>query len=462
MQTFTLSALSCLALAWACPAQQTWEVITTTNAPAARCGHAMAYDSARQRTVLFGGFTAATLPQNQFLGDTWEWDGTTWTQMTPKVAPAPREHHSMVFNARTGHVVLFGGYGPHKQGNDYFADTWIWDGVRWADVTPMLSPQPRSWSAMAYDPSNGTVALFGGFPAFADTWEWDGANWTDVTDQVAPVGRWGHDMAYDAMRQRIILFGGHTGAYARDTWEYQSKGSGGKGWLRIQTAHSPMACGRHKMAYDVDRKHTVMFGGLDGVNVADGTWCFENDDWTTGRIYGRPPARADYVMVYDSVRRRMVVFGGYGDTYLGDTWELGSGLLATFAEYGVACGSSNILTLKAETGSRPVLGSSFVLVAESVPPPKAAMALMFAGWSRSFLAGPGGIPLPMKLDPFGLPNCFLYQSLDFAFLLPMQQGRGVFPVQLPFDARLIGLELFFQAYDGSAASNGGAAKVGTH
>ena len=37
--------------------------------PAPRAGHAMAYDSARSRTILFGGDALA----GNFLNDTWEW-----------------------------------------------------------------------------------------------------------------------------------------------------------------------------------------------------------------------------------------------------------------------------------------------------------------------------------------------------------------------------------------------------
>ncbi|MHB8878486.1 MAG: hypothetical protein ACYC8T_32720, partial [Myxococcaceae bacterium] len=43
----------------------------------ARYGHALAYDAARQRVVLFGGLDSA------YLTDTWEWDGTTWVRRTP-------------------------------------------------------------------------------------------------------------------------------------------------------------------------------------------------------------------------------------------------------------------------------------------------------------------------------------------------------------------------------------------
>ena len=40
--------------------------------PLARSGHAMAYDSVRQRVLLFGGFQMPNL-----YAEAWEWDGTT-------------------------------------------------------------------------------------------------------------------------------------------------------------------------------------------------------------------------------------------------------------------------------------------------------------------------------------------------------------------------------------------------
>src|ERR1035441_6585189 len=44
--------------------------------PSAREHHAMAYDSVRGRTVLFGGYDGSS-----YLGDTWEWNGANWTQV---------------------------------------------------------------------------------------------------------------------------------------------------------------------------------------------------------------------------------------------------------------------------------------------------------------------------------------------------------------------------------------------
>ena len=55
-----------------------WARAATTG-PSLRNGHAMAYDASRNRVVLFGGFRPG-----QDFSDTWEWDGTRWSEITPR------------------------------------------------------------------------------------------------------------------------------------------------------------------------------------------------------------------------------------------------------------------------------------------------------------------------------------------------------------------------------------------
>jgi len=48
------------------------------SGPSARYEHAMAYDAARARVVLFGG--REQFPLTGVFADTWEWDGSAWLQ----------------------------------------------------------------------------------------------------------------------------------------------------------------------------------------------------------------------------------------------------------------------------------------------------------------------------------------------------------------------------------------------
>ncbi len=54
---------------------KTWSAVDV-HGPSARTGHAMAWDAARKRVVLFGGEDG-----KQTLGDTWEFDGKKWSKV---------------------------------------------------------------------------------------------------------------------------------------------------------------------------------------------------------------------------------------------------------------------------------------------------------------------------------------------------------------------------------------------
>jgi hypothetical protein len=83
---------------------------------AARRGAQISYDVIRRRTVLFGGRSSAGAE----LGDTWEWDGATWTQTaTEAQGPGARFLASFDYDGTRRRNVLYGGVGAAN-----FADTW--------------------------------------------------------------------------------------------------------------------------------------------------------------------------------------------------------------------------------------------------------------------------------------------------------------------------------------------------
>ena len=62
------------------------------------------------RVFLFGGYTYVTADAGSddvaLLGDTWSFDGTTWTQLTSSAAPSARYDHAMKATAeREDHSV---------------------------------------------------------------------------------------------------------------------------------------------------------------------------------------------------------------------------------------------------------------------------------------------------------------------------------------------------------------------
>jgi hypothetical protein len=164
-----LSPASMLLLLLACLADsinaQTWTQISATG-PSGRRYHAMAYDSQRGVAVMFGG--ASGTSGSSFLGDTWEWNGTTWSQRAT-TGPSSRSGPKMAYDSQRGVTVLFGGRDANSVAS---ADTWEWNGNLWT-LRASTGPSARSNHTMAYDSQRGVIVLFGGSIGLAylgDTW----------------------------------------------------------------------------------------------------------------------------------------------------------------------------------------------------------------------------------------------------------------------------------------------------
>lgn len=293
--------------------------------PSPRFGHALAYDSTRNRTVLFGGSVGSRF--STAVGDTWEWDGENWTQMAD-VGPSARQEHSMAFDSQRNQTVLFGG--SSGRANAFNSDTWAWDGSNWTQLADS-GPQGRNSHALAYDSARSVTVLFGGVGSaglLGDTWEWDGSNWTQ-REITGPGPRAALVMAYDSNRGRTVLFGGSgndesgiTGTSLGDTWEWD-----GSTWVQIRDfGASP--CMLAALAFKNDS--VALFGGVDSINagtpntIFPNTWTWDGQHWTLRQHIG-PGPRWKHAMAYDTKRGCLVLFGGLSNntdaSALGDTWE---------------------------------------------------------------------------------------------------------------------------------------------
>jgi hypothetical protein len=292
--------------------------------PSARAGHAMAFDSARHRMVLFGGDSAGSA----FLADTWAWDGQYWTQ-EQDIGPGARTGHQLAFDSSRSRAVLFGGWtGVSVLGGD----TWEWDGQYWTQIAD-TGPSPRTGHRLAFDNQRSTVVLFGGEAANGalcrDTWEWDGQTWTQ-RDDTGPPARRQHAMAFDSARQRVVLFGGDTGgATVGDTWEWD-----GTNWTQVGDT-GPDPCAGAAMAFDGSA--VLLFGGIAALTASNPpprlfglSWEWDGQHWTSRQDIG-PAPRWGHALAFDSDRVRPVLFGGLtaapgdasaADHLLGDTWEI--------------------------------------------------------------------------------------------------------------------------------------------
>lgn len=82
-----------------------WTKLTPKTRPRGRSWFAMTYDSVRGRSVIFGGQDRKTKTQ---LNDTWEWDGATWTPVLTKLSPQGEVAQAMAFDLARNRTVLVG------------------------------------------------------------------------------------------------------------------------------------------------------------------------------------------------------------------------------------------------------------------------------------------------------------------------------------------------------------------
>lgn len=274
--------------------------------PVARSFAAAAYDAARDRVVLFGG----DIDANTTAGDTWLWDGQSWQEV---VAPGPhaRGNGKLVYDAARKRTILFGGnYSSLGVGNVHGRDTWAFDGTSWSQVGADL-PSELKYPALGYDARRGVVVLVGAREiapgnVVNEVWELSGSTWTERV-QTGPSPRYFAALAWNALTQRLHLSAGTDavfGSMLGDAWEWD-----GATWTQV--ADAPTA-------------NIVTAGLPDGLLAISGFEDFVmiGSAWQSVGPATRPDPRYAAGAALDPRRGRVVLFGGRtGSARFDDTWE---------------------------------------------------------------------------------------------------------------------------------------------
>jgi Galactose oxidase, central domain len=253
--------------------ERAWQFVTT-DGPGPRTFAAFAYDERRHEGILFGGnrvLFGTGHETDSFLGDTWRFQNNRWTEI-PVSGPGKRAEAAIAYERNRARIVLFGGYRRIAGATERLGDTWEWDGKRWKQVST-TGPPPRNSASMTYDEHRDRVVLFGGPGPSNETWEWDGRAWTQRQAGDVP-GRFNPVMTYDAGSGQVLRFGGWTGSVrAGDTWALSLKG-----WSLLDVAGPPPR-NHSAMVFDRLRQRAVLFGGHDGENVFGDTWEWDGTAW---------------------------------------------------------------------------------------------------------------------------------------------------------------------------------------
>jgi hypothetical protein len=270
-----------------------WQQLATEGPPP-RTFPVMAYDPTRERVLLFGGNrvlfgTDPAAPT--LLRDLWAWNGGKWVALSDGTGgPSARAEACGGYDEERHRFVVFGGYEKAGETRTRLGDTWEWDGTTWTRVAD-TGPAARSGAAMSYVPALAErpagMVLFGGStgtpPPPGDTWHWDGRRWT-LLPQSAPAGRFNPVMAYDRAHATLLRFGGFIGGRRVDElWQLRDD-------IWTPLSHRGPAGRNHSAwAYDGDSHRLVLYGGHDGDQVFADTWTWDGTAWS--RATERPPER---------------------------------------------------------------------------------------------------------------------------------------------------------------------------
>lgn len=345
-----------------------WSQLNTPNSPPARSATGAAYDPIRDRLIIFGGNTLSTDGKNTVVAihDTWEFDGTTWTQRGVANAPAltkptlaydqatnqvillgldetssTKTATSMyLYDANTGNwnqikpdglppcvndshvafdgelnaLVLVGGVCADSDTTDI---TYTWDGTKWATLDVGATTLERAFGgAMAYDPTSQFLVQYGGSIAFGGTrvgtYALHANQWARIPDTFSPVPR-SLPVAFSYPgNDAIYLYAGRDELQTYDEFWTYANGM----WTQITDDNRPKTCDSPAGAYDSDRKVYEI------VCEAGNVWEFDGTTWTNKKDSKDKPTIARLRSVaYDANIKKTVLFGGYDETnFLDQTW----------------------------------------------------------------------------------------------------------------------------------------------
>ncbi len=341
---------------------QSWNLLAPTGAkPAARGmnGTPGVYDATSNRMIIFGGRDGS----GQNLNDVWVLENANglggtpqWLELIPNGAagsPPARSGHSTVYDPVNNRLIVFGGCGGDCL--PVLNDVWVLTNANglggtpaWTQLQVAGGPAARTNAAVAYDPTDNVLIVFGGqdgsanpCSTFSDLWMLGGANglgtalWAQPGELFGtpPVGQNGASILdYETLAflggigmvngtctatnavTALDLLGGFPNPFV-SFFNFISEGAAG----------SPAARSFASTVIDTITQRTLLFGGVDASgNYLNDVWSFGAGMWSQINPKNSPPAaRSGQVAILDSVHQRMTIFGGEDASgVLDSTWVL--------------------------------------------------------------------------------------------------------------------------------------------
>jgi hypothetical protein len=240
------------------------------------------------------------------------------------------------------------------------------------------------------DLAHQRMVVFGGFVSGSNavlstlqTMTLDGtATWSTLALGGGPGARFGHSAIVDAPGGRMIVFGGQNLGSLNDLWSLDLSVPS---WAALIPAGAPPPPRfGHAAVFDRVRRRMIVFGGFDGSSYLNDVWVLSlngTPTWTQLSPGGTAPSPRDYSSaIYDPVRDRMLVFSGNdGSATPSDVWAL-------------SLGASPEWSAVATAGSSP----AGRLAACAAYDPAGNRMVVFGGWG--YVPGPLGDTWELSLS----------------------------------------------------------------
>lgn len=324
-------------------------LVPTGTPPAARQLHNAVYDPIQDRMIVFGGLTPDANNATVY-NDVWALEqlgGTPhWTQITPTGTPPLARFGSVAaFDTKRNRVVVYGGI---PLGGPPIGDLWslnLSGTPTWVQIAPTTFIGPRGFASAVIDSVRDRMVVMGGTvdgaSSLTDAWAYDlnpGGAWTEITTLGTPPAAYGHASAYDPLHDQMIVFGGvDAAAHTINLGAWRLRFNlATPTWSRVSlTGTLPPTVYYASAIYDPIADAFRVFGGWGNhpstVSQQVYTlWLHPSPNWGTPLPSNAPPptGRQGAAVAYDAANRRMIVFGGQrqwspvGLEWLNDVWVL--------------------------------------------------------------------------------------------------------------------------------------------
>jgi hypothetical protein len=280
-----------------------WSQIKPEKLPTCANDASLTFQTHNNTVLLTGSACAGS----SFTDEVWEWDGTNWTLVDTPTESDRVSGAALAYDLQRQQAVRQGGT---LVADEAVSTTSIYRAGDWVIFNDVSSPSPRSLFALATDPVNKVVYLFGGLnenDTVSDFWRYQNGQWQLLLGEDGkllegqpavcsfPVA------AYDTDRQKIVLVCSQS-----ETFEFD-----GKTFKSFELKTKPPNHRWASMVYDQTLKKTVFFGGWDNNVYSDQTWTWDGSAWT--RVKKNPaPSRSLATMWWDPTLKKTVLYGGIG------------------------------------------------------------------------------------------------------------------------------------------------------